>query len=174
LIILGITGWSGSGKTTLITRLIPLLAAAGLSVSTVKHAHDGFDLDQPGKDSWRHREAGAREVMLASSRRWALLHEEPGGEPDLSALLGRLAPVDLVLVEGFKRHDFPKLEVHRASLGKSPLWPNVPGVRAVATDAALPECPRPLLDLNQPEAVRDWVLAALRAGTLDANSRIGA
>ena len=118
--ILGLAGWSGSGKTTLLTALLPLLTARGLRVSTVKHAHHGFDLDQPGKDSWRHREAGAHEVMIASSRRWALLHENEGEEPSLAALLARLSPVDLVLVEGFKSYPHPKLEVHRPALGRGP------------------------------------------------------
>jgi molybdopterin-guanine dinucleotide biosynthesis protein B len=115
--VLGIVGWSGSGKTTLLTALIPLLRARGLSVSTVKHAHHGFDMDRPGKDSYRHRAAGAHEVLVATAQRWALLHEVDGPEPDLPALLSRLAPVDLVLVEGFKTHAFPKLEVHRPALG---------------------------------------------------------
>ena len=162
VIVIGVAGWSGSGKTTLIGALIPLLVEAGVSVSTVKHAHDGFDLDRPGKDSWRHRQAGAREVMLASRQRWALLHEAADGEPALEMLLARLAPVDVVLVEGFRRHDFAKLEVFRPSLGKPALWPEVPSVRAVVTDAALADCPLPLLDLNDPPAVRDWVLHALR------------
>jgi len=160
--VLGIAGWSGSGKTSLIGRLIPLLIEAGLSVSTIKHAHDGFDLDRPGKDSWQHRQAGAREVMLASSHRWALLHETSGGEPDPAALLARLAPVDLVLIEGFKRHSFPQIEVHRPSLGKPLLWPDQPAVRAIATDVkSLAGCTLPLLDLNDPLAEREWVLQAL-------------
>ena len=129
--LLGITGWSGSGKTTLLTALIPLLAARGRGVSTVKHAHHDFDLDQPGKDSWRHRAAGAHEVMIATSRRWALLHENPGEEPDLAELLARLAPVDLVLIEGFKASPHPKIEVHRPSLGKPPIWPGRPDIVAV-------------------------------------------
>ena len=111
--VIGIVGWSGSGKTTLLTRLIPLLRAEGLTVSTVKHTHHGFDMDRPGKDTYRHREAGAREVLVAAGSRWALLHEVAGPEPGLPDLLTRLEPVDLVLVEGFKTHPFPKLEVHR-------------------------------------------------------------
>ena len=120
--MLGIVGWSGSGKTTLLAAMLPLLRAWGLSVSTIKHAHHGFDMDRPGKDSYRHREAGAREVLVASSKRWALLHEVEGPEPDLPFLLTRLDPVDLVLVEGFKSHPYPKLEVYRPGLGKEPLW----------------------------------------------------
>ncbi len=108
--IFGLAGWSGSGKTTLVVRLIPAFAARGITVSTVKHAHHDFDVDQPGKDSWRHREAGAREVLVSSSRRWALMHEHRGArEAGLAELLARLSPVDLVLVEGFKREPYPKL-----------------------------------------------------------------
>ena len=155
--VLGIAGWSGAGKTTLITAVLPYLVASGLRVSTVKHAHEGFDLDRPGKDSHRHREAGAREVMLASGTRWALLHEVEGPEPSLPSLLARLAPCDLVLVEGWKRHAFAKLEVHRPALGKPPLWPDMPGVLAVASDAALPDCPHPVLPLGDPVAIAAWM-----------------
>ncbi len=155
--ILGLTGWSGSGKTTLLTALLPLLVADGLRVSTVKHAHHEFDLDQPGKDSWRHRAAGAGEVLIASGRRWALLHENHGAEPELPDLLARLAPVDLVLVEGFKASPHPKLEVHRPELGKPPIWPGRDDIVAVATDAALPACPRPLLPLGDPPAIARWI-----------------
>ncbi len=168
--VLGIVGWSGSGKTTLITALLPLLRARGLSVSTVKHAHHGFDMDRPGKDTYRHREAGAHEVLVATGKRWALLHEVEGDEPPLPELLTRLSPVDLVLVEGFKTHPFAKLEVHRPALGKPPIWPEHPrepdpagtaGVVAVATDAGLHGCDRPVLPLNDAAAVADWMLAFL-------------
>ena len=159
MLLLGITGWSGSGKTTLLTALIPLLTARGRRVSTVKHAHHDFDLDQPGKDSWRHRAAGAHEVMIATSRRWALLHENTGAEPDLAALLARLAPVDLVLVEGFRASPHPKIEVHRPSLGKPPIWPDRADIVAVATDVALQHCPVPQLGLSNPGAVVDWIEA---------------
>lgn len=155
--VLGIAGWSGAGKTTLIAAVLPHLVAAGLRVSTVKHAHAGFDLDRPGKDSFRHREGGAGEVLLASGRRWALLHEVEGPEPGLPELLSRLAPCDLVLVEGWKRDPYPKLEVHRPALGKPRLWPDVPGVVAVASDAPLPGCPRPVLPLDDPAAVAAWM-----------------
>jgi molybdopterin-guanine dinucleotide biosynthesis protein B len=148
--ILGIVGWSGSGKTTLLTALLPLLLARGLTVSTVKHTHHGFDMDRPGKDSFRHRAAGAHEVLVASSRRWALLHEVVGPEPPLPELLARLQPVDLVLVEGFKTHPFPKLEVHRPILGKPPIWQTEPDVVAVATDAPLPQVARPVLPQGGP------------------------
>ena len=155
--VLGIAGWSGAGKTTLIEAVLPLLRAAGLAVSTVKHAHHGAELDRPGKDSWRHREAGAREVMIATPGGWALMHEHPGAEPDLPTLLTRMSPVDLVLVEGFRRYPFPKLEVHRPALGKPPLWPEWPDVAAVAVDSPLPACARTLLDLQRPGAIATWI-----------------
>jgi molybdopterin-guanine dinucleotide biosynthesis protein B len=160
--VLGIVGWSGSGKTTLLTALIPCLRAQGLTLSTVKHAHHGFDMDRPGKDTYRHREAGAREVMVATAARWALLHEVDGPEPALPALLARMVPVDLVLVEGFKTHEFPKLEVHRPALGKPPIWPDWPDVVAVASNAALPDCPRPVLALDDALAIAAWVVGFLR------------
>ena len=159
--ILGLLGWSGSGKTTLLTRLLPLFVAHGLSVSTVKHAHSGFDLDQPGKDSFKHREAGAREVMIASGTRWALMHELAGPEPDLATLLQRLSPVDLVLVEGFKSAGHPKLEVYRAGLGEAPFWPDRADVVAVASDIALPACDRPVLPLDGTKVIADWCLGFL-------------
>lgn len=166
--LLGLAGWSGSGKTTLLVELVALFIARGLSVSTIKHAHHGFDLDQPGKDSWRHREAGAAEVLIASATRWALLHELQGDEPPLAELLTRLSPVDLVLVEGYKAHPHPKIEVHRPAHGRPPLWPDRPDIIAVATDAPLPGCDRPVLPLNQPAAIADWALAFLhRSGAVD-------
>ncbi|MSP03089.1 MAG: molybdopterin-guanine dinucleotide biosynthesis protein B [Acetobacteraceae bacterium] len=155
--VLGIVGWSGSGKTTLTVALLPLLRACGMTVSTIKHAHHGFDMDQPGKDSHRHRVAGAREVLVVSSRRWALLHEIEGPEPGLADLLARMVPVDLVLVEGFKSHPGPKLEVWRPILGKPPLWDHEPGVVAVATDSTPDIGSRVLLPLNQPEAIAIWI-----------------
>ena len=110
--VFGLAGWSGSGKTTLMTALIPEFVARGLAVSTIKHAHHAFDIDQPGKDSWRHRQAGAREVIVASNRRWALMRElREAPEPSLDELLQKMSPVDLVHVEGFKRHPHPKIEV---------------------------------------------------------------
>jgi molybdopterin-guanine dinucleotide biosynthesis protein B len=155
--VLGIVGWSGSGKTTLLVAVLPLLRASGLSVSTIKHAHHGFDMDVPGKDSHRHRLAGAHEVLVASSRRWAILHEVEGPEPNLPDLLARLEPVDLVLVEGFKSHDYPKLEVFRPELGKPSLWDKEPGVVAVASDATPDIGSRELLPLNAPRAVATWI-----------------
>lgn len=137
--ILGISGWSGCGKTTLIVALIPRLRALGLTVSTLKHAHHDVDLDAPGKDTWRHREAGAREVILATGRRWALLHElreEP--EPSLAELLTYLRPVDLVLVEGWKTGAYPKLEIWRpVAEDKPPRFPDDPTIIAVASDPLL-------------------------------------
>ena len=155
--VIGISGWSGSGKTTLIERLLPELASTGLSVSTIKHAHHGFDIDRPGKDSHRHRIAGAREVLVAAPDRWALLHEHTGTEPALAELLARLAPVDLVLVEGFKHDRIAKIEVHRPSLGREPLWPADPDVVAVASDAPLADCGRCVLPLGDPAAIAAWL-----------------
>lgn len=158
--IFGLCGWSGSGKTTLLTRLIPCLTARGLRVSTIKHAHKGFDIDRPGKDSYQHRAAGAAEVLVASPQRWALLHENPpdAPEPELADLLTRLTPVDLVLVEGFKRDPHPKLEVWRAATGKPLLAPDDPHIVAVASDGPVPGCPVPVLDLNNAEAVAALVI----------------
>jgi molybdopterin-guanine dinucleotide biosynthesis protein B len=157
--ILGLAGWSGSGKTTLMTALIPEFVSRGVSVSTVKHAHHSFDVDQPGKDSWRHREAGAREVMVASAHRWALMHELRGAaEPSLDELLNRLSAVDLVLVEGFKRHPHSKIEVYRRALGKPLLHPEDPCVIAIAADAMSPEYSVPFLSLSDPAGIASFVL----------------
>jgi molybdopterin-guanine dinucleotide biosynthesis protein B len=157
--IIGFAGWSGSGKTTLITKVIPQLTARGLKVSTLKHAHHGFDLDQPGKDSFFHREAGATEVIISSAKRFAILHELRG-EPewDLPALLGKISPVDLVLIEGFKRDPFPKIEVHRVANGKPLLYPDDPHIIAIASDRPLPHAPVPVLDLNDTEAIVELML----------------
>ncbi|WP_225769344.1 molybdopterin-guanine dinucleotide biosynthesis protein B [Inquilinus sp. Marseille-Q2685] len=156
--VLGIAGWSGSGKTTLLAKLIPALIGRGLTVSTVKHAHHDFDIDQPGKDSGRHREAGATEVLVSSDRRWALMHEHRGAaEPPLAALLAKLQPVDLVLVEGFKREAYPKLEVWRAATGKPPLHPEDPGIIAVASDGPIADPALRRLDIDDIEAIADFV-----------------
>jgi molybdopterin-guanine dinucleotide biosynthesis adapter protein len=158
--IFGLAGWSGSGKTTLLTALIPELVARGVSVSTVKHAHHGFDIDRPGKDSWQHRQAGAREVMISSEKRWALMHELRGApEPSLEELVRRMSPVDLLLVEGFKGHPHPKIEVYRPSLGKPLLHPEDPFVIAVASDQVLAELPLPCLPLSDAPAIASFVLA---------------
>jgi molybdopterin-guanine dinucleotide biosynthesis protein B len=157
--IFGLAGWSGSGKTTLMTALILEFVARGVTVSSIKHAHHAFDVDQPGKDSWRHRQAGAGEVMVASERRWALMHELRGApEPGLDELVGRMTPVDLLLVEGFKRHPHPKIEVYRPALGKPPLHPDDPFVVAVASDDPLPGLRLPLLPLSDAAAVADFIL----------------
>jgi molybdopterin-guanine dinucleotide biosynthesis adapter protein len=158
--IIGLAGWSGSGKTTLITKALPRLIARGCRVSTLKHAHHGFDLDQPGKDSFFHRTAGATEVVISSAKRFAILHElreEP--EWDLPALLEKLSPVDLVLVEGFKRDPFPKLEIHRVENGKPLLHPADPHIIAVASDRPLPHAKVPVLHLDDVEAIVDLLLA---------------
>lgn len=155
---LGIVGWSGSGKTTLLTALIPALRARGLSVSSIKHAHHDLPLDKPGKDSARHAEAGAEEVILASTRGYALFSYQR--ETALPELLARLRPVDLVLVEGFKGYEIPKLEVHRPSLGKPPLWPSM-DVIAVAADEKLADCPVPALDLGDAQGIADFLIATL-------------
>jgi molybdopterin-guanine dinucleotide biosynthesis adapter protein len=161
--IIGLAGWSGSGKTTLLARLIPHLVGRGLRVSTVKHAHHRFDIDQPGKDSHVHRQAGATEVLIGSAARWALMHElRDEAEPGLPALLSRLSPVDLVLVEGFKRGPHPKIEVHRAALGKELLHPGDPSIVAVAADPVIP-APVPCVALDDVAAVAALVLDHARA-----------
>ena len=158
--LLGIVGWSGAGKTTLIEKLLPALAARGLTVSTLKHTHHSVDLDQPGKDSHRHRQAGAVEVMLVSTARFALLRETP--QPlDLDALVARMAPVDLILVEGFKLEEMPKIEVYRAALGKPRLWPDMAGIVAMATDG-----------IFDGRAVCGYQRCP-RAGTSDRRARVG-
>lgn len=136
--VIGIAGWSGAGKTTLLKRTIPHLLKEGLRVSVIKHAHHEFDVDVPGKDSWEHRQAGAAEVLVSSSRRWALMHELRGAaEPRLQDLLARMSPVDLVLVEGFKREPHRKIEVHRVANDKPWLYPDDPGIVGIVTDAAV-------------------------------------
>jgi len=158
--IIGLAGWSGSGKTTLVTNVIPVLVKRGLKVATVKHAHHEFDTDQPGKDSWMHRQAGASEVAIVSSRRWAIVHEL-GGEPEppLGDVLAKLSPVDLVIVEGFKRHRHPKLEVYRAAVGKPLLHPDDDCIVAIATDAPLPEAQVPVLMLGDVESIATMLQA---------------
>jgi molybdopterin-guanine dinucleotide biosynthesis protein B len=156
--VLGLVGWSGSGKTTLLVKLIPLLIGRGLKVSTLKHAHHEFDIDVPGKDSYEHRKAGAGEVIVSSARRWAHVHEVgDGAEATLAELLRRLAPCDLILVEGFKTEDHPKMEIHRAALGKALLYPDDPHIVAMAADTAFPGAGLPVADLNDVEGVADMV-----------------
>ncbi len=156
--VFGFTGWSGSGKTTLLEKLLPQLTARGFTVSVIKHAHHGFDIDKPGKDSYRHREAGAREVMLASGTRWALMHEcREREEPQLESLLARMAPCDLVLVEGFKQEPVPKIEIYRPELGKSPLYLERDDIVAVASNAPL-ELKLPCLPLDDAAAIADFLI----------------
>jgi molybdopterin-guanine dinucleotide biosynthesis protein B len=158
--VIGIAGWSGAGKTTLLAKLIPRLVARGVRVSTVKHAHHAFDVDQPGKDSHTHRMAGATEVLVSSVNRWALVHELRGAaEPKLSDLLGKLAPVDLVIVEGFKHGAHPKLEIYRSAVGKPPLHPDDPRIVAVASDAPVPSARVPVVGLDDVDAIADLMLA---------------
>jgi molybdopterin-guanine dinucleotide biosynthesis adapter protein len=155
--IYGIIGWKNAGKTSLMERLVTHITALGFTVSTVKHVHHDVDLDQPGKDTFRHRAAGAREVVLASAHRFAILHEHRGPEPDLSAVLARMAPVDLVLVEGYKRDAHAKVEVFRTGEGRALIAPGDPTVRAVATDTAV-DVAVPVIDLNDTAAVADFIL----------------
>lgn len=158
--IIGLAGWSGAGKTTLLTRLIPHFNAQGLRVSVIKHAHHRFDVDVPGKDSWRHREAGAAEVLVASANRWALMHELRGAaEPRLPELLTKLSAVDLVVVEGFKREPHRKIEVHRAANDKPLLFPDDPGIVGIATDTTV-ETRLPTVHLDDIEAVAALLLRA--------------
>ncbi|KQP32922.1 molybdopterin-guanine dinucleotide biosynthesis protein MobB [Methylobacterium sp. Leaf102] len=165
--IIGLAGWSGAGKTTLLTRLIPALVGRGLRVATLKHAHHDFDVDRPGKDSHRHREAGAGEVIVSSARRWVQIHEVADGpEATLADLLRKLSSCDLALVEGFKRAAHAKLEVHRAANGRPPLHPGDPRIVGVASDTDFPEAGVPVVDLDDIAGIADLVLA--RAEFLEA------
>jgi molybdopterin-guanine dinucleotide biosynthesis protein B len=156
--IFGFAGWSGSGKTTLIEKLIPLFVRRGLKVSLVKHAHHSFDVDQPGKDSYRHRHAGCSEVLVTSSKRWVLMHELRGApEPSFPELLERVSPCDLLLVEGFKREKLPKLEVYRASVGESLLHPQDPNIVGIASDAKV-DTKLPQFDLNDAPTIAGFIL----------------
>lgn len=157
--LIGLAGWSGSGKTTLIGKLIPILVGRGVKVSTIKHAHHAFDVDQPGKDSWVHRQAGATEVLISSANRFALMHELRGApEPSLAELLQRLAPVDLVIVEGFKRDDHPKIEIHRPELGKPLLYPDDPYIVALASPAPVTGLPVAWFPLDDAETIADFIM----------------
>ena len=159
--IFGIAGYSGSGKTTLLEQMIPAFVLEGLRVSVIKHAHHHFDVDQPGKDSFRHREAGAAEVLITGGERWVLMHELRGAaEPMLEQMLKHFSPCDIVLVEGFKNEPIPKLEVHRSTSGRPLLFPTDPDVIAVATDEPL-DTALPQLDLNHPEAVSYFIMEYL-------------
>lgn len=155
----GFAGWSGSGKTTLIEQLIPRFNMQGLKVSLIKHAHHNFDVDQPGKDSYRHREAGCQEVLVTSARRWVLMHELRGAEePGLEAQMKLISPCDLLLVEGFKRYAMPKLEIYRKENGKAFLHPEDPNIVAVASDVPV-DTGLPTFDLNDYDAIAEFIIA---------------
>lgn len=156
--IYGVVGWKNAGKTGLMERLVAEITTRGFSVSTVKHAHHAFDVDHPGKDSYRHRVAGATEVLLASRKRVALMHElRDEDEPKLDALLAKLSPVDLVLIEGYKRDTHPKIEAHRQETGNPLIAPEDPSIRAVASDTAL-DLKLPVFDLNDTATIADFIL----------------
>ncbi len=162
--VFGLAGWSGSGKTTLVVKLIPALRARGLAVSTVKHAHDGFEVDQPGKDSYEHRNAGATEVLVTSAERWALMGELRGDpEPSMEEIVARMSPVDLILVEGFKRESHDKLEVFRAIRSRRPLCHKDPHIVAIASDdprcQARAEVDLPCLNLDDAGGIADFIIA---------------
>lgn len=158
---IGFIGYSNSGKTTLIEKLIPRFRSHGLSVSAIKNAHHGFDMDRPGKDSYRYREAGAGQVLIATTERWALLTETPQGHATLDELLDRLAPCDLVIVEGFKSEGrIPRIEVRRATVEDPPIYPDDPNVIAVAADFVL-DCPLPVLDLNDADKIAAFIMQRL-------------
>lgn len=157
--VFGFAATSGVGKTTLMERLIPLLVARGLRVSVIKHAHHGFDIDRPGKDSYRHREAGATEVLVSSGTRWALTHElRNAPEPSLAELMARLSPCDIVLIEGFKREPVPRIEVHREAAGAPLLYPHDPHIVAIASDVPL-QAPLPVFGLDDPVGLAEFMLA---------------
>ena len=160
--VFGIAGYSGSGKTTLLEKLIPQFTARGLKVSVIKHAHHGFDIDRPGKDSYRHREAGATEVLLSCNDRWALMHERRDeGEISLDELLSRLAPCDLVLIEGFKQEPVPKIEVFRPENSKPPLFPERKDIYAIATNTQL-ETTLPCIGLDDVASITDFIIDHLK------------
>jgi len=157
--VIGFAGWSGAGKTHLLARLIPTLTARGYRVSTLKHAHHEFDVDKPGKDSWVHRQSGASEVLIASSRRWALMHElRDAPQPSLAELLRRMQPVDLILIEGYKREAPVKIEIHRAANGKPWLHPEDPAISAIVSDTPAPDSALPHADLDDTERVAQLVI----------------
>ena len=161
--VFGLAGWSGSGKTTLMTRLLPELIGRGLTVSTMKHAHHAFDVDQPGKDSYTHRSAGATEVLVASANRWALMHEHRGApEPTAAELMRHMTPVDLLVIEGFKREPHPKLEIYRRANGKPLLHPDDPDIVAVASDVPLEKTPLPVLSIDDIAGIADFIIGHCR------------
>lgn len=162
--VFGITGWKNSGKTRLVAGLVSELTSRGFAVSTIKHAHHGFDVDKPGTDSFAHREAGAREVALVSGIRWVLMHElRDEKEPTLDEILARLSPCDLVIIEGFKSYPHPKIEATRQETKRDqPIWPGDQSIVAVAADYDVTDCDRKLFDLNDIPAMADFVLENLR------------
>lgn len=162
--IIGLAGWSGAGKTTLLERVIPILRRRGLSVSVLKHAHHDFDIDRPGKDSHRQRQAGATQVLVASATRWALMHElRDQPEPDLADLLQQMQRVDLIIIEGYKRHPHAKLEVHRHANGKPWIYPQDPHIVALATDTPPPaDCPHPVVHLDDADALANLLVTQAR------------
>lgn len=160
---MGITGWSGSGKTNLILRLLPTFTTKGYSVSTVKHAHHKFEIDKPGKDSYEHRLAGATEVLISSTSRWALIHENLNQpETNLNELLRRMSPTDIVLVEGYKHESHPKIEVHRSTCGGELICLKNPSVIAVASDTSLPALHIPVINLNNPLEIAEFILSHIK------------
>jgi len=164
--VFGMVGWSGSGKTTLLQDLLPELIQRGLTVSTMKHTHHSVDLDRSGKDSYKHREAGASEVLITSSTRWALMHELRGeAEPDMDALIARMTPVDLLLIEGFKRHRHPKMEIHRPAVGKPLIARDDASIVAVACDAPLDGLRVPVIDLDDVVAIADFIVGHCGLGS---------
>ena len=164
--IFGLAGWSGSGKTTLIVRLLPEFVARGVSVSTIKHVHHSFEIDTPGKDSYEHRGAGATEVMITGGMRWALMHENrEAGEPAIEDLAQHMTAVDLLMVEGFKSYDHPKLEVHRPAVGKPLICAEDDHIVAVASDETLDGLDLPQLDLNNVPAIADFIVGYCKLDT---------
>lgn len=158
--VFGIAGWSGSGKTTLIGKLLPELTARGLEVSTIKHSSHAFEIDKPGKDSFVHRQAGAREVLICSARRWALIHESrKEREAPLEDLIARMTPVDLLLVEGFKAHEHPKIEVYRKAVGEELLAASDPHIVAIASDKPVPGVRLPVFSLDDAGAIAEFIVA---------------
>lgn len=159
--IFGVTGYKNAGKTGLMERLVTEITGRGFSVSTLKHAHHAFDVDHPGKDSFRHREAGAHQVVLSSGKRWAMMTElRETSEPSLNELISKMTPVDLILIEGWKRDDHAKIEAHRAETGNPLIAPNDPTIRAIASDTTL-KIDRPVFDLNDTKAIADFILAEI-------------
>ena len=160
--VIGLAGYSGSGKTTLAEKLITNITQRGFSLATIKHAHHAFDADVPGKDSWRHRKAGASQVLVSSAMRRIKFTETPNGnEADLNTLLGELLPSDIVLVEGYKTQPIPKIEIFRDQMDHPALYPAMPEIIAVASNIAIPDCPVPVLDLNDANAIADFIIARL-------------